>query len=202
MTDSAQQPDPHPEPPVDLQSRDLPVIEIEAPWFRIHQTTYSPLYYGRSGRNRFDAPAREYGVLYVALDPHGCFIETFGSKTGIQIVSLSELSLRSISQLSCTCRLKLVDLTGAGLARIRADARLGAGDHRIAQRWARALWSHSIEVDGIYYRARHDPSQFCAAIFDRAEPVITITNTQGCASSGFAGTLAKILDTYQFGLVD
>lgn len=200
--DSAQQPSSHPEPSIDLQSRSLPVIEIEAPLFRIHQTIHNPLYYGRSGRNRFDAPAQEYGVLYVALDPHGCFIETFGSKTGIQIVSFGELSLRSISQLSCTRRLNLVDLSGAGLARLGADARLSAGDHRVAQRWARALWSHPSVIDGIYYRARHDPSQFCTAIFDRAGAIFTITDTQSCTSGGFTRTLAKILDTYQFGLVD
>ena len=202
MMDSAQRPSPHPEPPPDLQSRNLPIIEVEEPWFRIHQTVNSPLYYGKSGKNRFDAPTQEYGVMYVALDPHGVFIETFGSETGICIIASRELALRSISQLSCSRCLKLVDISGPGVVHIGADARLATGDHQVAQRWSRALWSHPSQIDGIYYRARHDLSQVCGAIFERTEPIFDINVTQSCTSRSFRETLATILKTYQFGLID
>lgn len=202
MSDEVERPSPHPEPTADLQARELPVIQVEASWFRIHKTRHSALYYGRFGKNRFDAPAQEYGVMYVALDPHGAFIETFGSQTGIRVVSTDELSIRSISDLTCKRPLKLVDITGPGVVHFGADGRLATGDHRLAQRWARALWSHPVQVDGIYYPARHDLSQHCAAIFDRAKSVFDIANTQGCISRSFSKTLATILNTYQFGLVD
>ena len=202
MVDSAQRPGSHPEPPADLQLRSLPIIRVEKAWFRIHQTIHSPLYYGGSGRNRFDSPTQEYSVMYIALDPHGAFIETFGSQTGIRVISFGELSLRSISQLGCSRCLKLVDISGPGVVHIGADARLTTGDHRVAQHWAQTLWSHPSQVDGIYYRARHDLSQVCAAIFDRAKPLFTITDTQGCTSKSFKVTLATILKTYQFGLVE
>ncbi len=192
----------HPEPPADLQSRDLPIIQIEKSWFRIHQSRHSPLYFGDSGANRFDAPAQEYGVMYIAVDLHGSFIETFGSQTGIQVISYRELSLRSISQLICTHPLQLVDLSGSGVVHISADARLTAAEHKVAQRWALALWNHPSQVDGIYYRARHDLSQLCAAIFARAKPVFTISNTQSCTNRSFQKTLATILETYKFGLID
>lgn len=188
--------------PVDLQARELPVIQVEASWFRIHKTRHSPLYYGRFGKNRFDAPAQEYGVMYVALDPHGAYIETFGSQTGIRVVSTDELSIRSISELTCKRPLKLVDITGPGVVHLGADGRLATGAHRVAQGCARALWSHPVQVNGIYYPARHDLSQHCAAIFDRAKSVFDIANTQGCISRSFSKTLATILNTYQFGLVD
>lgn len=192
----------HPEPPTNLKTRDLPIIQIEKPWFRIHQSHHSPLYYGDSGKYRFDAPAQEYGVMYIALDPHGCFIETFGSQTGIQVISYQELSLRSISALNCDRPLQLVDMSGAGLAHIGADARLTTAEYKVAQRWALALWNHPSQVDGIYYRARHDLSQLCAAIFNRAKSVFTISNTQICTNRSFQKTLATILETYKFGLID
>ena len=140
--------------------------------------------------------------MYVALDPHGVFIETFGSETGICIIASRELALRSISQLSCSRCLKLVDISGPGVVHIGADARLATGDHRVAQIWSRALWSHPSQVDGIYYRARHDLSQVCAAIFERTKLTFDIVNTQNCTSRSFRETLATVLKTYKFGLVE
>jgi hypothetical protein len=194
-------PSPHPEPPVDLASWNLPLIEINEPLFRIHQTQHSPLYYGSSGNNRFDAPNGEYGVMYAAADANGAFIETFGSATGIRVVALSDLLSRSISELTCLKPLTLVDLTGAGLARLRADNRLCDGEHALAQRWALSLWKHQKQVDGIYYRARHDPSRYCAAIFDRARDKLVISKQLALNNNDCKSTLADILNTYEFGLV-
>lgn len=195
-------PSPHPEPPEDLVNRSLPTVKLDEPWFRIHQSRHDPLYFSNSGCSRFDAPAQEYGILYIAQQAQGAFIETFGMNTGIQLVSHNELSLRSISCLKSMRSLRLVDLTGAGLAKIGADNRLSTGDHRLAQRWAVALWQHPMEVDGIYYRARHDPSQSCAGIFDRARDCWHTLQTLRCASPEFQGTLATILDHYEFGLTE
>jgi len=201
MLDPEERPGFHPEPPANLREQKLPVIQIQQPWFRIYKSHHNPLYFGQTGDNRFDAPAQEFGVMYIASDPHGAFMETFGSQTGIRVVSASELSIRSISELTCMRLLKLVDITGSGVAHLGADARLATGSHRIAQLWAQELWSHPDQVDGIYYRARHDLDQTWAAIFDRAESVFEIANTQLCISRNFSKTLATILNTYQFGLV-
>jgi hypothetical protein len=198
---SAKHPVPHPEPPKNLSSKTLPLIQLQQSWFRIHQSRYAPLHFGSTGY-RFDAPEQEYRILYIAQHEQGAFIETFGAHTGIRIISNDELSLRSISCLQSLRPLNLVDLTGAGLAKIGADSRLCDGDHPLAQRWALALWHHPIQVDGIYYRARHDPSQYCAAIFDRAAEGWHITQTLRCASQEFRGTLANILDRYEFGLIE
>jgi hypothetical protein len=192
---------PHPEPPANLSASQLPLFEIDASWSRIHQSRHSPLFFGKSGNNRYDAPAQEYGVMYVAADPHGAFIETFGSQTGVRVVSRAELALRSISTLACNRPLNLVDFTGSGLARLGADGRLCTGDHDLAQRWAWALWQCSEQVDGIYYRARHDLEQPCAAIFSRAEAVFEIATMQGLVDISFQKMLGRILDTYQFGLI-
>jgi hypothetical protein len=197
-----EQPAPHPNPPSDLAVRELPIIKIQPSWYRIHQTRYGALHFGASGRSRFDAPNEAYGVMYVALQHHGAFIETFGSQTGTGVISEAELSLRSISCLETQQKLRLVDLTGAGLAKLGADGRLCTGDHWLSQQWAFELWQHPIQADGIYYRPRHDLDQYCAAIFDRTSELWSIQDTQNCNSRNFSATLADILDTYGFGLID
>lgn len=53
-------------------SRELPLFLIDAGELLQHvsRVVYrgSPLYYGRSGTNRYDDPARTYGVLYLGRD--------------------------------------------------------------------------------------------------------------------------------------
>jgi RES domain len=202
MADRVERPSPHPEPPADLFERTLPLLHMQDSWYRIHRSAHNPLYYGQSARNRFNASNKEYGVMYVALNPDGAFIETFGSETGVRIVSKSELSSRSISILASQHPLNLVDITGPGLAHLGADGRLCTGDHKLAQRWAMALWEHPAQVDGIYYRARHDLSQTCASIFDRTKIVFDIVNTRTCTSKSFEKDLALILESYQFGFIE
>jgi RES domain len=197
-----EQPAPHPAPPSNLAVRELPIIEIQSSWYRIHQTHHGALFFGTSGRNRFDAPNQAYSAMYVALQPHGAFIETFGSQTGIRVISEAELSLRSMSRLETRRKLRLVDLTGAGLAKLGADGRLCTGNHHLAQQWAFELWQHPMQADGIYYRARHDLDQYCAAIFNRTSELWSIQDTRLCNSRAFSATLADILDTYDFGLID
>jgi hypothetical protein len=81
-------PKPHPEPPPDLQSRPLPLRSFRTAWFRIHDSTYGPLYFGRTGDHRFDAPhPRKYGVLYVAAEIECAFLETLGHETGKTVLA-------------------------------------------------------------------------------------------------------------------
>lgn len=191
----------HPLPPSDLNSRGLPLVASSGPFLRMHDATKGALYFGRTGRYRFDAPAGQYGVLYCGDDPHCAFIETFGHDTGINVVSLSDLRARSLARIELQRPLSLVDLTGAGLARIGADNQLCDGDYTIAQQWALALHNHPDQPDGISFRSRHDPSRLCAAIFDRAKDALTATSLGSLADSANADLLGNILDTYGFGLV-
>src|SRR5882724_10006268 len=43
-----------------------------------HSIDRSPIFYGTSAQYRFDDLDAKYGVLYVATDPFGAFVETFG----------------------------------------------------------------------------------------------------------------------------
>jgi hypothetical protein len=169
---------------------------------RIHPAAHAPLYFGRAPRNRFDAPAGEFGVLYVAADAHGAFVETFGHETGVSFVTAAELGQRGLAVVTAARALRLADLRGAGLARMGADAALTAGlDYDLSRRWAHAIHDHPRKPDGILYRARHDPARTCAAIFDRAQSVLTPTKVGTLAEDAHANLLGDILDTYGFALL-
>ena len=200
----------HPLPPVDLASRSLPIVRIKATWWRVYDTFYpDPIFFGRTGRNRYDAPvdasgARPYGVLYVARDPHGAFVETFGHATGVRVIDRTALAHRGIAKVTASRPLRLVDLRGSGLARIGADEALCAGpDYTVSQAWSAALHDHPKAPDGLIYRARHDPSRFSVALFDRVSPVIRARPVgKSFVDPKNERLLADLLDTYDFGLID
>jgi hypothetical protein len=195
-------PGPHPEPPPDLPSRSLPILTIDCPWVRSHPAQYEPIFFGRSGDNRFDAPRGDYGVLYVARDVEGAFAETFGRRLEYRAVTMAALRNRLFTAIHALRPLRLVDLTGPGLARIGADGRLATGDYVVAQRWSEALFQHPDRPDGLYYRSRHDPGQECAAIFDRVARLLSIGEQRSLVDPAHHGLLATLLDTFGFSLIE
>jgi len=79
-------------------------------YFRVHPRTYGPVYYGRTGRSRFDDPRGQYGVLYTALDAYGAFIESFGQQTGVRTISSATLKSHCLTELYPRRPLILADL--------------------------------------------------------------------------------------------
>jgi hypothetical protein len=167
---------------------------------RIHRSDKESAFWGKTGDNRFDAPAGQFGVLYAASDHYGAFIETCGGLLNRTVTS-GFLGVRAWARVMPVRELKLVDLSGAGLARIGADERLCSGEYDVAQQWALALWQHPATVDGLHYRARHDPSRTSVALFDRAASAVTIVGDGGLLADANKALLAAILDTYQFSLL-
>lgn len=163
----------HPSPPADLSKLSLLVTRLRCAWYRIHSLTRGPIYFNPSADYRFNAPAGEFSVLYLARDLHGAFAETLLHDTGNPLVEWSELASRGVVKVTFDRTLRLVDLRGKGLARAGADASLTCGPdttYNLCHRWAKAFHDHPRAPDGILYRARHDPERVCAAIFNRAEP--------------------------------
>ena len=166
----ADDPGPHPAPPSDLHFRKLPIQEYRGLLYRTFRLDRDPVYFGRTGRCRFDDPEGLYGVLYVALDQYASFIETFGQATGLRTVSTAELKPYGLATLAIQAEsLRLVDLTAIGaLPRIGADSRLYSGAHRIGRIWSRVFHEHPYQPDGILYPARHDSRRSAVAIFERS----------------------------------
>jgi RES domain len=192
---------PHPEPPDRLAEQELPLKQMDGPWYRLHSSSRQALYFGCSGTNRFDAPNKEYGILYVGVDEYGPFIESFGRTHGKRGVELSLLKTKSLSRLESDRTLSLVDMTGKGLVLLGADARLASGDYRVAQRWAQALWQHPSEPDGLLYHSRHDDERVCCAIFDRASKHLSEHNLGSLIDPQNTQLLATLLNHYEFALL-
>jgi hypothetical protein len=195
---------PHPDPPHDLDQHDLPIRHIDPSTnlFRIHAIHNDPLYFSSTGINRFDAPHAQYGILYVGSDEHTAFIETFGRDPSYRLVTRTELEARGLARVTTSRSLRVVDLTGPGLARLGADSRLVTGDYPVAQRWSLALWAHPVRPDGLVWRSRFDPSRTCVAIYDRAAEFLTAVPWESLLDAQNGNILAAILDTYGFGYLD
>jgi hypothetical protein len=191
---------PLPLPSPNLADQPLPILTYRETLVRIHRIGNDPAFRGNAGEHRFDAPAGEFGVLYAAVDAYGAFIETCGD-TRDRIVTTAALGQRGWARVEPTRALRLVDLSGSGLAQIGADERLCSGEHDIARKWLLAMWQHPASVDGLYYRARHDPSRNSVALFDRAEPSVSIVRDGGLLDDRHQLRLAGILEAYQFSLL-
>lgn len=189
-----------PAPPDGFDPPDLPLKSFAGVLYRIHCLEHDPLFWGRTGHNRFDAPDGEYGVLYAAEHFDGAFIESFGD-VDPHVLSRNDLGARGVSLLQTTRALRLVDLAGTGLARLGLDGRISTGDHSLAQRWSKALSSHRLQVDGLWFAARHDADQRAAAIFDRASAAVEATPRGSLLHSTNVALTAGALDAYRFALL-
>src|SRR5262245_36560552 len=78
LTANMAPPDRGPLPPPDFANRELPIETITAGTrlVRIHRNDLRPLFFGSTGSNRFDDPAKRYGVCYLATTLEGAFAET------------------------------------------------------------------------------------------------------------------------------
>lgn len=143
--------------------------------YRSHPLGRSPIYAPPDSNYRFNAPEADrlagtaFGVLYVAKSSRGAYIETVPTTGGL--LSESWCKTRAMARLSVD-PLRVVDLTGPGLAHLGIDATLTSAFHPItgyaaSQDLAKTIHD-STDADAIMYRARHDPSEVSLAIFDRS----------------------------------
>jgi hypothetical protein len=193
----------HPEPPADLASRDplLADVPVGVILSRLHARGKSPLFFGRTGGNRFDSPDHTYGVLYAGLDEYCSFIETYGQTTGIRTVTETALEGRHLAHLELLRPIKLLDLSNSGgLARLGADSRLFSGSHAIAQRWSAALRDHPTKPNGILYPARHDAARNACAIYECPSSVFKLHAKGSLLEHQHAALLGAILDCYGFAI--
>ena len=191
----------HPPPPSDLCQRELPITTIKAntTLYRVHKAKYAPIHFGNSGGGRFDTPE---GIIYLGIDEYVAFRETIGRFSQYRLISSEEFEKRRMTEVTNNRALSLVDLTGKGLTLLDADARLLTGSYDISQQWSKALQDNPKNLDGIYYRSRHDPSRFCLALYQvQTNSILQAINTYDFMSDLYVDRLATILDEYQYGLI-
>lgn len=191
---------PGPLPPADFASRDLPIgtVPAGAAFIRIHRTGLGVLYFGMSGDSRFDDPARGYGVCYAARSLEGAFAETCLRQVGSTLVSMAMLASRSVTAITATADLRLVELHGRGLPRLGATASVSSGTYAVSQPWSEAIHRHGATVDGIAYRSNHDNGELCVALFDRCRARLEEGASEPLAHD--RRRLATLLDHYGIGI--
>ncbi len=183
--------------PSDLSALPLPLTTVEKTWFRCHRRGRNAIYFGKNGDFRFDAPNREFGVMYLGESPEAALVETFiRGKSTERHITIHELHENPLSEIRFDYALRLVDLTANGLIRLGADARIcTGGNYSVSQHWALALWRHPDQPDGIFYCSRHNLSLRCAAVFERAGGTVTSSNF------GSLADILHILGRYNFNLL-
>ena len=193
-------------PPPDFASRDLPTetVSAGARLVRIHRSDLAPLFFGSFGGNRFDDPAKTYGVCHLSKTSEGAFAETCLRAVGARFVALTFLEARSFSEIEVTEPLSLVSLHGPGLAQLGATGAVTSGPHSVAQphfvaqQWSRAIHDRPTAPDGIAYRSNHDNGELCVALFERASRRLGAADSRPMVKDR-AG-LAALLARYKVGL--
>jgi hypothetical protein len=201
----------HP-PPSDLSRRELPIKRLRQPFHRVHAAGFGAIYFGQPGRydNRFDI---DIGVMYVALEAEGAFLEAVLRDCGlggdVRLLGEAFLASRLLSTIEFTRELRMVDISDDGAATLGLDMRISTGsDYRLSQAWAHALWDHPQRPDGLLYASRHNASQRCVAVFRARSKRATEPNDPEpgeCASEAYQGSFleqphSSFLDKYRIGL--
>lgn len=167
-------------PPADLASRTLSLVDAErgSSFCRIHRSEHGPIFFspgpGGAPAGRFDSATGRFGVLYAGFSFDGSFAEVLLRNPARGIVSFSEIGARSFAVLGLRADVRLVDLTGPGLSQLGLEARFLSGGYDVCGVWADALQAHPEQPAGILYPSRFDPSEHCAALFDRVAPYLDL----------------------------
>ena len=173
-------------------------MSIELPPFRIDvgellqhvsRVVYrnKPLYYGRDGTNRYDAPARNYGVLYLGRDLPTALMESVfhkhrWDKDTKRSIALAEVESRLVRAVGVLEALHLADLTADGVM----AGYFGLNLEQLASRSHTHTQQVSGQVhamlggddaplfDGVLYPSRNNYPAASIALFERAEKKVKV----------------------------
>jgi RES domain len=192
-------PNSHPFPPANFNQLVLPVSTITEKAYRLNPSHYkSAIFYDDSGSGRFDIQD-EQGVLYLGETIEAAFIETFGRKLGENYVSREFVKTRNLFEIKSDRQLQVANLYGAGLVKLGADSELTSGrDYDLSRSWAKAIFDHPQQVDGIRYFSRHDNTELCLGLFDRGSYTLFQENLGNLIEFDEL-RFYQILDYYKFG---
>lgn len=177
-------------------SRELPLFLIDAGELLQHvsRVVYrgSLLYYGRSGTNRYDDPARTYGVLYLGRDLSTALMESVFHKhqwlaDEKRSIALKEVESRLVRAVGVLDDVRLADLTAEGVM----AGYFGLNLEQLASRDYTHTQQVSAQVhamlgddgqplfDGVLYPSRNNYPAKSIALFERAaaESALSMTST-------------------------
>ncbi|MCW1409776.1 RES family NAD+ phosphorylase [Rhizobium sp. 1AS11] len=165
---------------------------------KVHQTHLDPIFFGPgpgiAPTNRFDSARGRFGILYVGMSRRGALAETILRNPQRLMVSMTEITTRAISELSCIRPLRIVRMHGTGLQALGTDNAISTGPYEPCGLWTDALWDHVDQPDGLAYQSRHHSSEICLALFERDDMAFNRKGT--LPLSGILKEIAAILEVY------
>lgn len=148
----------------------------------------TPLFYGRNGSNRYDAPARDYGVLYLGRDLPTALMESVfhkheWDKDTSRSIAPAEVESRLVRAVGVVQPLRLADLTAAG---VMAGV-FGLNLEQLASRgYLHTQWVsrqvHGMKdargiplFDKVLYPSRNNYPAASIALFERAQDTVIVS---------------------------
>ncbi len=195
----------------------LPTSHIapNTPLFRIVQTARGDsgaLFFGpRAGEapaGRFDSAAGAFRVCYLAESEQGACAESLLRRatlpdpvSGIRLVAMRDIAARAWAVTTLTRALRLADLRGgAGLSALGVTGAVTMGDSHVESRLiSDRIHASDATLDGIHFRARHDPDEAVIALFDRASDALASGVTLEPLLDNLR-RLRAVLDRYRLGI--
>lgn len=171
--------------------RELPSFTIDAGELLQHASRIiyrgGPLYYGRSRTNRYDDPARHYGVLYLGRDLPTTLMESVFHKhqwvaDAKRSVALNEIQGRMVRAVGVLRALRLADLTASGVMAAYFGLNLEqlanrdyAHTQELSSRVHTMLGDDGLpQFDGVLYPSRNNYPAKSIALFERAQAKVTV----------------------------
>lgn len=195
-------------------SIELPSFPIEAGELLQHvsRTVYrgDPLYYGRDGTNRYDDPARAYGVLYLGRELPTALMESVFHKhqwlaDTKRSITLKEIQSRLVRAVGVLDDLRLADLTASGVM----AGYFGLNLEQLASR----SYTHTQRVstrvhamfgdddhplfDGVLYPSRNNYPAASIALFERAKAKVGVIEDIDLVDHV---DWSRFVDTYRIGV--
>lgn len=140
-----------------------------------------PLYYGDSGTNRYDDPAKTYGVLYLADSLQTALMESifhkhkWHSRTK-RMITQSEVEQRMVRAVGVLDDLHLADLSAPNVMASQLGLNLNqltSRSYRKTQTISANIHAESVanggNFDGMLYPSRNNYPAVCIALFDMAK---------------------------------
>ena len=148
-----------------------------------------PLYYGCDGTNRYDAPAKDYGVLYLGRDLPTALMESVFHKHKWdqdieRSITLAEVQSRLVRAVGVVDDLQLADLTAKGIMAGYFGLtleQLASRDYTHTQQVSAQV--HAIPdadsvplFDGVLYPSRNNYPSASIALFERAQGKVQLVD--------------------------
>jgi RES domain len=125
--------------------------------------------FARFDHHRGTGRRERRGIWYAGLTLGVAVVEAFDIGV-VQPVS------ERLARLRTNREMLLLDLHGRAAMRAGTVAAISAGDHALAQAWARYWYEHPEtfgEIDGLYYPSAHN-GEPAVALYERGRPALTL----------------------------